>query len=60
MKIKMTISMAGADFALSPGDETERFPADEARNLIELGYAVPVVTEKRETATKKTPAKETR
>lgn len=60
MKIKIIISLAGADFALAPGEETERFSDAEARNLIEAGYAVPVAAEKRETATKKAPAKETR
>ena len=60
MKIKMLVSMAGVDFALSPGDETDRFPDDEAKHLVEVGYAVPVAAEKRETATKKAPAKETR
>lgn len=42
MKLKMLTSMAGADFALSPGDETERFGDREAGRLIEAGYAVPV------------------
>lgn len=39
MKIKMLTSIAGADFCLSPGDETERFSADEIKRLIEAGYA---------------------
>jgi hypothetical protein len=42
MKIKMTVSLAGTDFVLSPGEETKRFDAAEAHRLIEAGYAVPV------------------
>lgn len=42
MKLKMLIGMAGADFSLSPGEETERFSGDEAKRLVEAGYAVPV------------------
>lgn len=41
MKLKMLTSMAGSDFALSPGDMTERFSDKEAVRLIEAGYAVP-------------------
>jgi len=59
MKIKMQIGLAGPEYSLSPGDERE-FPDVEAIRLIEAGFAVPVAAEKRETATKKTPAKETR
>lgn len=59
MKIKMLTSLAGDDFALAPGDETDRFEADEASRLVEAGYAVPVVQEKVERAVKK-PASETR
>lgn len=44
MKIVMTTSMVGADFALSVGDETERFGSAEAIRLIEAGYAVPAVS----------------
>lgn len=42
MKIKMLVSMAGTDFTLDAGEETERFSADEVRRLIEQGSAVPV------------------
>lgn len=42
MKLKMLTSMAGVNFALSPGDVTERFSDAEAARLIEAGYAVPV------------------
>jgi hypothetical protein len=42
MKLRMLTSVAGADFALSPGDETERFSDGEAARMIEAGYAVPV------------------
>lgn len=33
MKLKMLVSMAGADFALSVNEETERFSGDEAKGL---------------------------
>lgn len=59
MKIKMLTSLAGDDFALASGDETDRFADDEARRLVEAGYAVPVVEEKVERAAKK-PAAEKR
>lgn len=59
MKIKMLTSLAGDDFALSPGDETGRFENAEAQRLVEAGYAVPVVTDKVERTTK-TPAPEKR
>ena len=59
MKIKMLTSMAGVDFALSPGEETERFGAKEAQRLVDAGYAVPVAEDKRETTTRK-PAPEKR
>lgn len=42
LKIKMRTSMAGIDFALSSGDETDRFSDAEAARLIEAGYADPV------------------
>lgn len=48
MKLEMLVSLAGADFSLAPGDETERFKGAEAERLIEAGYA------------KKAPAKEPR
>lgn len=59
MKIVMTTSMVGADFALSVGDETTRFGDAEAIRLIEAGYAVPAVEARIETAVK-TPAREKR
>ena len=52
MKLKMLVSMAGADFALSVNEETERFSGDEAQSLIEAGYAAPVAEKKAERATK--------
>ena len=52
MKIKMLVSYAGADFALSPGDETERFSNDEAARMIEAGTALPVDDRKVERAVK--------
>lgn len=60
MKIRMLASMAGADFALSPGDETDRFGDDEALRIIVAGYAVPVVEKSAETATMKAAARERR
>ncbi len=59
MKIRMLVSIAGKDFALSAGDETERFGDGEAVRLIEAGSAVPVVTEEVERAVKPD-ARETR
>jgi hypothetical protein len=59
MKIKMKIGLAGADFSLAPGEETERFSAKEAQRLIDADYAELVTEQKRETATKK-PAPEKR
>jgi hypothetical protein len=53
MKIRMLTSMAGADFALNVGDETERFPDKEAARMIEAGYAVPVSDPTMERTTKK-------
>jgi hypothetical protein len=45
MKIKMLTSIAGADFALSPGAETERFSEAEAGRLVAAGYAEEVAAE---------------
>lgn len=42
MKIRMLVSIAGPEYALSPGDERD-FPQGEAIRLIEAGYAAPVV-----------------
>lgn len=42
MKVRMLLSLAGSDFALSRGDETERFGDAEALRLIEAAYAVAV------------------
>jgi hypothetical protein len=59
MKIEMLVGMAGTDFALAPGDRTERFNDGEAIRLIEAGYAMPVAEDKIERAAKK-PAAEKR
>lgn len=59
MKLKMIVGMAGTDFSLSPGEETERFGADEAKSLIKAGFAVPVAEKQTEKAVKK-PAPEKR
>ncbi len=40
MKVRMLVSMAGVDFALSPGDVTERFGDEEATRLVQADYAV--------------------
>lgn len=52
MKLKMLVSMAGADFSLNVSEETERFAGDEAKRLIAAGYAVPVAEAKIERAVK--------
>lgn len=54
MKIRMLVSTAGVDFALSPGDETDRFSDKEAARMIEAGQAVPVAETKVERAVKST------
>ena len=54
MKIKMTMGLAGPDYALAPGDQRE-FPQDEAVRLIEAGFAVPVAEVKMELAVKPAP-----
>lgn len=41
MKIKMLVSLAGVNFALSPGDEYDCSEAEAVRH-IEAGNAVPV------------------
>lgn len=52
MRIRMLVSIAGADFALGANDETERFSDAEAVRLIESGSAVPVAELAREAAVK--------
>jgi NADH pyrophosphatase NudC (nudix superfamily) len=42
MKIKMLTSMAGSDFVLTRGEETERFGDAEAARIIAAGFAEPV------------------
>lgn len=51
MKIKMLVSISGAGFSLSRGDETERFPENDALNLIKTGAAVLATGASYETAT---------
>lgn len=53
MKIKMLVSISGADFSLSPDEETDRFAQEEAERMIAAGYAVPVAEKKVERAVKK-------
>lgn len=59
MKIKMLVGMSGADFSLSPKEETDRFSDKEAKGLIDAGFAVAVDGKTVETAVKK-PAAEKR
>ena len=59
MKLRMLVSLAGADFALSHGDVTERFGGAEASRLIAAGYAEPVTEDKVERAVAR-PAREKR
>ena len=59
MKIKLLVSLAGAGFAHSPGDEYECSDAEAARHF-EAGNAVPVSDEKVERAVKPTKAVEKR
>lgn len=56
MKLKMLVGLAGTNFALSPNEETERFSGDEAKGLIEAGYAVPVAGQKVERSERKAAA----
>jgi len=60
MLIRMTTSVAGAGFDLHPGDETDRFSAEEARRLIAADYAVPVAEPQIERAVAVDVALETR
>ncbi len=53
MKIKMLVGMAGAEYTLSVGDETDRFEDAEAIRLIEAGYAAPLDEKPVERAIKK-------
>lgn len=39
MRLTMLTGMAGRDFSLSPGEETDRFTDKEAKRLIDLGHA---------------------
>lgn len=52
MKIKMLVSVAGVDFALDAGAETDRFSEAEAIRMIDAGYALPVGEAKVEKAAK--------
>ena len=57
MKVKLTISRAGVGFVQKAGQEVD-LPKDEAERLIEAGKAIPVRSQAKETATKKTPKAE--
>lgn len=56
MKIRMLTSLAGVDYALSPGEVTERFDDAEAARLVQADYAVVVIDGAVETATLQPPA----
>ena len=59
MRLRFTTSMAGADFVRNPGDVAE-LPDDEAKRLIDAGFAVPVKrSEKLQTATQPPQEQET-
>lgn len=61
MKLRMLVSLAGADYALNPGEETTRFTPSEAVRLIASGAAVAVNDGQFiETADRIEPARETR
>ena len=58
MKLKLLQSMAGINFSHNAGDIIEVGDAEAAKRYIERGIAEPVAeAPKKETATKKTPAK---
>jgi hypothetical protein len=42
VRIRALVYIAGAGFSLSPGDETDRFPPDEAIRLVAKRAAVMV------------------
>lgn len=52
MRLRMLTGIAGADFVVNPGEDTERFSGDEASRLVAAGYAVPVSDEIVERAVK--------
>ena len=56
----MTVGLSGPTLTLSPGDEYLNCDPEEAKRLIEAGFAVPIVTDKAERAVKRIPAKEKR
>jgi hypothetical protein len=60
MRLKMLVSLAGADFTVDPGQETDRFAGEEATRLIAAGYAVPAAGADPETAAVSAPAETTR
>jgi hypothetical protein len=58
MLVKMLVGLSGPFYTLDPGDEFH-FPDDEARRLLDAGFAVPVVEQPIERAVK-APAPERR
>lgn len=60
MRLKMLCSMVGPNTNLNRNDE-EDFPDEEAKRLIEAGFAIPVAKKKTEKAiSKKVAQRETR
>ncbi|CAN7430868.1 hypothetical protein LJR251_002745 [Rhizobium rhizogenes] len=52
MTVKMIVGIAGADFSLSPGEQTDRFSENEEARLIAAGHAVRSAPSKVERAVK--------
>jgi hypothetical protein len=60
VEVKLTVPMAGPAGSWGKGARYECANADEAKRLIEAGYAVPVVEAKVERAIKQSAKKEKR
>ncbi|MBB4185830.1 hypothetical protein GGE07_002480 [Sinorhizobium terangae] len=52
MKVKLTVSRGGPDGTFAPGEEIDVSDA-EAQRMFDAGQAIPVRSEKPETATRK-------
>lgn len=60
MKIVMLTHLSGDGYTLSPGDETDRFSADECRRLIDRRFAKPADGSVLETTVRSEEDRETR
>lgn len=60
MKIRMLVGLQGPNLSLEAGDEYKNCDPAEAKRLVEAGFAVPIVADKKERAVKADMAKETR